>query len=109
MLRRLTLLGLILCTPLMVVYAQTFKAFNGRVFDAQTKRGIENLEVKLRPPTASSAPILIGNTDENGIFHFSQVKPGRYLLDVSQGPYLLYRAEIDAAQTSSVDIPIERR
>jgi len=30
-------------------------------------------------------------------------------LDVSQGPYLLYRAEIDAAQTSSVDIPIERR
>jgi hypothetical protein len=97
------------CLLLQSAFGQPSKPFGGRVFEAQSKRGIENLEVRLRPPSESSSPTLIGNTDQNGAFRFSQVKSGRYLLEVSQGPYLLYRHEIDTSQVDRIDIPIERR
>jgi len=98
----------ILVASLFVLPAHA-QSLSGRVFDAQSNRGIENLEVKLRPPNNSTTAVLIGNTDQNGSFRFSQVKPGRYLIEVSQGPYLLYRTEIDTSRQGNIDIPIQRR
>jgi hypothetical protein len=108
-LRRLVLLVLLVSFPAQFARPQSAKVFSGHVFDAQTKRGIENLEVKLRPPSNSSAPVLMGGTDQNGVFRFSEVKPATYLLEISQGPYLLYRAETDTSKTDNVEIPIQRR
>jgi 5-hydroxyisourate hydrolase-like protein (transthyretin family) len=109
MLRKIVVLALLASLPAQIVHAQASKAFSGHVFDAQTKRGIENLEVKLRPPSSSTAPILIGTTDQNGVFRFSQVRIGVYLVEVSQGPYLLYRGEVDISKLDRIEIPVQRR
>jgi hypothetical protein len=83
--------------------------FGGRVFDADSKRGVENLEVKLIPPKQSRLPIRVASTDQNGAFLFRQLARGRYLLEVSQGVHLLYRAEVDVNQQDRIDIPLQRR
>jgi hypothetical protein len=109
MFKRIAAVSFIISILLHSAHPQAVKPFGGHVFDAQSKRGIANLEVRLRPPTGSTAPTMLGTTNQNGIFRFAQVKPGRYLLEVSQGPYMLYRAETDTTKVDSVEIAIERR
>jgi len=104
---RLTLL--VTCILWQAALAQQPKAFAGRVFDASNGRGIQNLEIRLQPPANSNLPVQIGNTGQNGVFRFESVAPGRYLLEVFQGPYPLWRQEIDTSRTDRVDIPLERR
>ena len=82
--------------------------FTGRVFDASTNRGIENLEVRLTPPRQSKLVIRIASTDVRGSFAFGQLARSRYLIEVSQNVHLLYRAEVDATNQTHVDIPLER-
>jgi Carboxypeptidase regulatory-like domain len=89
--------------------AQQAHDLGGRVFDADTSRGVENLEVRLTPPRAVRAPIRVAATDKNGSFVFRQLAAGRYLVEVSQGPNLLYRGEVDTATTSQMDVPLRRR
>lgn len=91
------------------VSAQAPVSFSGRVYDAATKDGIENLQVKLTPPRQSKAPLRLAQTARDGTFGFEQLARGRYLLEVSLGTTLLYRAEVDAVQTPRVDIPLRRR
>jgi hypothetical protein len=92
-----------------LAFAQTQKDVNGRVFEADTKRGIENLEVKLTPPNNSGLPIRLANTGQNGTFRFAQVTQSHYLLEVSQGANLLYRVEVDLATTGDLEIPLQKR
>jgi hypothetical protein len=108
MLYKLVALFFLAAVSAQLVCAQA-RDFSGRVLDAQSHQGIANLEVKLRPPSNSSAPVMVGNTDQNGAFRFSNVQIGRYLVEVSQGPYLLYRAEIDLSTTDHLDITVQRR
>jgi hypothetical protein len=89
--------------------AQQPDAMDGRVFEVGSNRGVENLEVKVTPPNNSSLPVRIANTDQNGQFRFADVRQGRYLLEVSQGPNLLYRAEIDTGKQSHIEISLQRR
>jgi len=88
--------------------AQSVRDVNGRVFEVTSRRGIENLEVKLTPPRSSDLAIRLASTNQNGEFHFTQVKPSKYLLEVSQGPNLLYRNEIDASTADSIEIPLQK-
>jgi hypothetical protein len=83
--------------------------FSGRVFDAVSGQGIENLEVKFTPPSASKLPLRIATTKRNGEFVFRQLVRSGYLLEISQGPHRLYRAEVDATQHDRIDIPLKRR
>jgi hypothetical protein len=89
--------------------AESSKQFSGHVYDTQSKSGIANLEVKMTPRSASNAPVLIGTTDAGGTFLFKNAQVGTYLLDVLQGPYLLYRNEVDLSKIDSVEIPVDRR
>jgi len=89
--------------------AQQLNDLDGRVFEAVSNRGIENLEVKLTPPTNSDVPVRFASTDQNGQFRFAQVRQGRYLVEVSQGPTLLYRAEIDTGTQNHIKIPLQKR
>ena len=110
MLRNIVVLALLASLlPMQFVHAQASKIVSGHVFDAQSKRGIENLEVKLKPPNNSSAPIMIGATDQNGVFRFKSVPIAVYLVEVSQGPYLLYRSEIDISKLDNIEIAVQRR
>jgi hypothetical protein len=83
--------------------------FTGRVFDATSKRGIENLEVKLTPPKESKLTIRVANTDQNGLFVFKRLPRSRYLVEVSQGVHLLYRQEVDATTQDRLDIPLNSK
>jgi hypothetical protein len=83
--------------------------FRGRVFNAGTERGIENLEIKLTPPKSANLPVRVASTDGDGKFLFRGLVHSRYLLEVSQGIYLLYRIEIDTTQSDHVDIPLQPR
>jgi len=99
-------LSLLLRVP---VYAQQTLDFAGRVFDADTQRGVENLEVKLTPPRGVKASIRLATTDRNGSFVFRQLAAGRYLVEVSQGPNLLYRSELNTASATQLNVPLRRR
>jgi hypothetical protein len=103
----ITLSMLAVCT--VQLSAQDAKDVGGHVFESATKRGVGNLEVKLTPPSNSNLAIRLTSTDGNGNFRFSQVRQGRYLLEDSQGPSLLYRGEIDAATVTNVEIPLQKR
>ena len=98
-----------------IVYAQTLAParqpanFGGRVVDAGTKAGLANLEVKLTPPRASRLPIRLATTDGSGAFTFRQLTGDRYLLEVSQGVNLLYRAEVNIARQPRIEIALQRR
>ena len=83
--------------------------FSGRVFDATSKQGIENLEVTLTPPKQSRLSIRVASTNRDGVFAFTRLARSRYLVEVSQGLHLLYRAEVDATTRSRLDIPLQRK
>jgi Carboxypeptidase regulatory-like domain len=83
--------------------------FGGRVFDADTNRGIENLEVKLTPPRGVKASIRVAMTDRNGSFVFRQLASGKYLVEVSQGANLLYRGEVNTGTSPQLNVPLRRR
>ncbi len=83
--------------------------FPGRVFDASSKDGIQNLQVKLTPPRQSKAPIRIANTARDGAFEFTRLVGGRYLVEVSQGMTLLYRAEVETSKVKRLDIALKRK
>jgi hypothetical protein len=89
--------------------AQQPDGVDGRVFEANSNRGVENLEVKVTPPNNSGLPVRIANTDQNGQFRFAEMRQSRYLLEISQGPNLLYRVEIDTHNQSHIEIPLQRR
>lgn len=98
------------CTLVQSALAQQSSVdLNGRVFENPSGRGIENLEVKLTPPTSSNLPVRVANTDQNGNFHFAQVAQSRYMVEVSQGPNLLYRTEIETERQNNIDVPLQKR
>jgi 5-hydroxyisourate hydrolase-like protein (transthyretin family) len=109
MLRKIVVLAMVAFLPGQFACAQASKALSGHVFDAQSKRGIENLEVRLKPQINSTAPIMIGTTDQNGVFRFPDVRIGVYLVEVSQGPYVLYRNEVDISKSDNIEIPVQKR
>jgi Carboxypeptidase regulatory-like domain len=82
---------------------------SGRILEATSMRGIENLEVKLMPPRSSPLGVRLTSTGPDGGFHFAGVRPGRYLLEVSQGPNLLYRSEIDAGTQNNIEVALQKR
>ena len=98
--------ALTLAAPGLVAQAADFP---GRVFDAGTKDGIQNLQVKLTPPRQSKAPIRIASTARDGAFEFTRLVRGRYLVEVSQGVTLLYRAEVDTSKVRRLDIALKRK
>jgi hypothetical protein len=106
--RRAACLALAL-TAAVAVAAQSASDFSGRVFDADSKAGIANLQVKLTPPRQAKASARITSTGAKGEFTVRQLARGRYLLEISQGVTLLYRAEVDTAKTARVDVPLKRR
>lgn len=88
--------------------AQQSLDFAGRVTDT-AHHPVANLEVKLTPPRDAKLPIRLGSTDRNGAFVFRQLARGKYLIELSQGVYLLYRAEVDTARQPRVDITLRPR
>lgn len=105
----LSIVAIFLTSAVPAIGQATAVDFSGRVIDASTKRGIENLEVKLTPPRGVRAPIRVASTDVNGGFLFAKLARGRYLVEVSQGVNTLYRAEVDVARMNRLDVPLQRR
>ena len=99
------LLPILLCAASSVP-GQAFTPLTGRVVD-NTQRSAPNLQVRLRPPQNSTLAGQIALTDGNGGFNFPRVQGGRYLLEVSQGPYLLYRQTI-TVPAAAMTITIQR-
>lgn len=108
MIRHLAAIALVAFLAAPAVSAQSAD-FEGRVFDAATKDGIQNLQVKLTPPRRVKAPIRIANTARDGSFRFARLVRGRYLVEVSQGATLLYRAEVDTTKVTRLDVPLRRK
>ena len=107
--RRLALATLLVCLGASGEAQVQFIEFTGRVVDAGSGQGIENLEIKLTPPKGVNLPIRLSGTDRDGKFLFRRLARSRYLIEVSQGLYLLYRAEVDTTQQETVEITLKRR
>ena len=107
--RLLTLLIVTLMVAAVAATGQQTVDFRGRVIDADTNGGIENLEVKFTPPRGATAAIRVVTTDRNGEFAFPRLLRVRYLVQVSQGVNLLYRAELDATTADRLDVRLRRK
>jgi hypothetical protein len=73
---RLVMTAFLAGNLLPLTAAQQLNNLDGRVFETATKRGIENLEVKLTPPTNSDLAVRLASTDQNGQFRFAPVEAG---------------------------------
>lgn len=104
----LFLFAAVLVAVALPAAAQTATDVTGRVFDANSRAGIPNVEVKITPPRSSNQPIRLANTGNDGSFVFRQLPRGRYLIEVSQGYNLLYRSTVDTATQPRIDVPLQR-
>ncbi len=102
---RLTMLAALVSGA--VAAAQNFAALSGRVTD-NAQHSTPNLQVRLRPPANSNLAGQIALTDGNGGFAFPKVQRGNYLLEVSQGPYLLYRQQVNVP-SAQLNIVVQRK
>jgi hypothetical protein len=68
---------------------------SGQIFYFANNKGISDMVVKLTPPRDFKEPQKTAITDQYGRFKFAGLKKGRYLLEVHQGPTLLYRDMVD--------------
>jgi hypothetical protein len=82
--------------------------FEGRVHDDSTNAGIAALTVRLRPPKGSKEAEKLETTDAEGKFRFKDLQGDRYLLEVSQGPRVLYRKEVKIPTDTKLEIPLRR-
>ncbi len=84
----------------------------GIVYNEMTRRGIPALTVQLIPPQLVKSPKRVLQTDRDGNFRFQDKDPQKYLgktlLEVRDGPRLLFRKEIDTsrAEFRRIKIPI---
>lgn len=108
MLRVVRLLAALLVAVALPVAGQSASDVTGRVFDAGSRAGIPNVEVKLTPPRSTNQPIRLANTLNDGSFVFRQLPRGRYMVEVSQGYNLLYRNTVDTATQTRIDVPLQR-
>ncbi len=79
-------------------------SFSGRVYDSTSNSGIGNLVVRLTPPRDSKLPQNVTTTNQDGQFSITGLKKGRYLIEVKQGPTLLFRDVIDTTRETNKDI-----
>jgi hypothetical protein len=71
---------------------------SGQVFYLANHKGIGDLVVKLTPPRNFREVVqkeIILVTDKNGQFKFTGLPKGKYLLELYEGPTLLYRDMVD--------------
>jgi hypothetical protein len=80
----------------------------GRVHNEANNAGIAALTVKLKPPKGSKEAERLESTDDEGKFTFADVPSGRYLLEVSQGPRVLYRKEVAVPASARVEVPLRK-
>jgi hypothetical protein len=79
----------------------------------QAGKGVPSLTVQLIPPKSSKNPRLILKTDRGGNFRFQDRDPqkymGKHLLEVYDGPKLIFRKEIDTSRDEfrRVSIPVK--
>jgi hypothetical protein len=85
--------------------AQTLE---GRVHNESDNAGIAALTVKLKPPKGSNQAERLESTNADGKFSFTDLPRGRYLLEVSQGPRILYRKEVEVPADTKVEVPLRR-
>jgi hypothetical protein len=84
----------------------------GIVYNEITRRGMPALTVQLIPPQSVKSPKRVLQTDRDGNFRFQDRDPQKYLgknlLEVRDGPRLLFRKEIDTgrAEFRRIKIPI---
>ena len=84
----------------------------GVVYSQATDKGVPSVTVQLIAPTSAKAPKRVLQTDRDGHFRFQDPDPkkyvGKYLLEVLDGPKLLFRKEIGTTREEfrRVRIPV---
>jgi len=79
-------------------------SFSRRVVTESGSAGIPNLTVSLTPPTTISKPKMVTTTDNEGRFTFNALQSGRYFLEVSQGPTVLYNELVEVPEQNPKEI-----
>ncbi len=89
--------------------AQSNVILSGTISDDHGQ-GIPNLEVKLSPPRNSQEPAHITTTSRNGSYRISNLRRGRYLMEVSLVYRLIYRGVVDTSNGDTrKDVVLKRK
>ena len=110
-LREGTLFLLLITFIILIIYsnALSLSDFSGRVYEASDNKGISNLVIKLTPPRNLKVPQKITTTDQDGRFNLPGLEMGRYLLEIYQGPTLLYRDVVDLNKETNKNIMLRAK
>jgi len=103
--RRTAILAFVLSAALICAAQQHH--FRGHIVNQETRRGIENLLVTLIPPNSSAETKKYATSDSAGRFRFDGLNADKYLLEVSQGPYLLFRKEVQPRHKDEITIKLQ--
>ncbi len=104
-----SLLALGLFGPSGGASAQSSVALSGIISDDHGQ-GIPNLEVKLSPPRNIREPAHITTTTRNGSYRISNLRRGRYLMEVSLSYRLIYRSVVDTSNGDTrKDVVLRRK
>jgi hypothetical protein len=79
----------------------------GKVVAADSQKPVAGLAVVLIPPSASRYAQKVTVTNAAGEFEFSNVVPGKYLLEAASGLTTLYRQVIDSSSQQQIEISLK--
>ncbi len=108
-LRFIPLLAVALAILALSASAQSGVTLSGVITDNHGK-GVPNLEVKLSPPRSVREAEHITTTAGNGAYRVTNLRRGRYLMEISLSYRLVYRGVIDTSNGDArKDIVLRRK
>ena len=65
--------------------------------------------VTLTPPRNSNVPKQVTSTSSSGSYHLGDIKPGRYMFEVSSGTKVIYREVIEVQGDKKKNVELKRQ
>jgi len=84
-------------------------SLRGKVLEAVSRHGIAALSVNLIASRKLGQPQRLTSTDQHGVFIFTGLTRGRYLLEVSQGVTLLHREVLSIEADTAKEITLRKK
>lgn len=82
---------------------------SGRIEESASKQGIPDMTVKLIPSRGGKEPERVTTTDSDGVYRFSKIREGMYLVELYRGVTLLHREVVEVKNNVKKDFTLKKK
>lgn len=82
---------------------------SGRISEFVSKQGIPDMTVKLIPSREGKEPERVTTTGSDGVYRFSKIREGKYLVELYRGVTLLYREVVEVKNDVRKDFTLKKK